>query len=242
MAVGSDLLETAADEVGVVVTLARWNRRFHLRLRETVVAGVLVLVGCGLLFHVSPWLTDGLGDSHDGYNAAIWGLGARGAVEDPVGNRLGGIHPDGMSYANHPPLLVWTLTPIVAIRDDWPLGLRLVPLLGSLTAIGILAGVPRQRGWHDGPGRGSTPRGIIGDAAHLRGDGGHPRLRLPFFALAALWVAQRSWQARPPPPWLAMLCGALAALAGWQALLTVVVAAAVAGVRRSPRADVARRS
>ena len=29
------------------------------------------------------------------------------------------------------------------------------------------------------------------------------------FALAALWVAQRSWQARPPAPWVAVLFGAV---------------------------------
>lgn len=225
------------------------NRRYHRavtpsqavdpgsrqpRTRLLACVAVLTLAGAGLLVHVSPWLADGLGDSHDGYNAAIWGLGARGAVEDPVGNRLGGIHPDGMSYANHPPLLVWTLTPIVAIRDDWPLGLRLVPLLGSLTAIGILAGVLRD----SGVGTMAQTAGVLlaGSSAMLLTYGAMvdtPVFGFPF-ALAALWVAQRSWQARPPPPWLAVLCGALAALAGWQALLTVVVAAAVAGVRRSP--------
>lgn len=211
-----------------------WRDRRVLSTIALVCA--MLAVAAALIFHVGPWLSEGLGDSHDGYNAAMWGLGARGAVEDPIGNRLGGVHPDGTPYANHPPLLVWSLTPVVAVADDWPLGLRLVPLAASLAAIALLAllmvdsGLPK---W-------ATAAGVL-----LGGTSGMyltygalvdtPVFGFPF-ALAAIWSAQRTWQCRPPRTWLAIALGCLAALAGWQALLAAVVAGtiAIAASVRSP--------
>lgn len=207
------------------------------RAQGNLIEPSTIAIGCALLavvavllFHVSPWITAGLGDSHDGYNAAVWGLGARGAVEDPIGNRLGGVHPDGFHYASHPPLLVWSLTPVVALADDWPLGLRLVPLGASIAAVGLLVVLILQAGiskW-------ATAAGVL-----LAGTSGMyltygalvdtPVFSLPF-ALAAIWAAQRTWQSRPPPVWLALVVGSLAALAGWQALFAAAIAGALAVV------------
>lgn len=198
--------------------------------RNGVVAGAILAVLIGLIVHVSPWLAAGLGDSHDGYNAAMWGLGARGAVEDPIGNRLGGIHPDGFEYANHPPLLVWSLIPVTAVADGSALGLRLVPLLASIAAIGMLAALLIDAAFS----RFATAGGILlaGSTAMFLSFGAMvdtPVLGLPF-ALGAIWVGQRSWQGRPPPTWLAVAAAALAAIAGWQAFLAAALAAVFAAV------------
>lgn len=205
------------------------------RLDRVAVVAAVVVVAVGLIVHVLPWLGAGLGDSHDGYNAAVWGLGARGGVEDPIGNRLGGIQPDGSKYTHHPPLLVWSLMPSTAIDDHWPLGLRLVPLLASLASMAILAALLLDAG----VGRWAAAAGVLvaGSSAMFLTFGAMvdtPVFSFPF-ALAAVWAAQRCWQGRPPPTPVLVTVGAFAAMSGWQALLAAVVAAAVASMSRQPR-------
>lgn len=195
----------------------------------TIAIGLAVIVASiGLIVHVSPWLSAGLGDSHDGFNAGMWGLGARGGVADPIGNRLGGVHLDGSSYAHHPPLLVWSLLPVIAANDDWPLGLRLVPLAATIAALVALAAILFDAGL----GKVPTAGGVLlaGSSGMLLTYGAMvdtPVFGFPF-ALAALWVAQRSWQGRPPRTTVVLACGVAAAVAGWQALLVAAVAGLVA--------------
>lgn len=185
-----------------------------------------------LVVHLAPWLAAGLGDSHDGYNAGMWGLGARGAVEDPIGNRLGGVQPDGTRYANHPPLLVWSLIPVSALNERSTLGLRLVPLAASVAAMGLLVLLLLDAGIGIGAAAGAVI--IAGSSAMYLTYGAMvdtPVFGFPF-AIAAVWAAQRAWQGRPPPTTLMIAVGMLAAIAGWQALLAAGLAAIVAGVRR----------
>ena len=198
------------------------------RSGHLAIAASAAFVFGALLVHLSPWLAAGLGYSHDGNNAAVWGLGARGAVEDPIGNRLGGVQPDGTEYANHPPLLLWSLIPSTAIAEDSALGLRLVPLAASVATIALAALVLLDAG----VSRWATSAGIIlaGTTAMYLTYAAlvdTPVFGLPF-ALASLWVAQRAWQGRPPATAAAIAIGALAALAGWQALLIAVLAGACA--------------
>lgn len=209
------------------------------RTGRIVVIAACAVAALALLLHVSPWLTAGLGDSHDGYNAATWGLGARGAVEDPIGNRLGGVHPDGQKYANHPPLLLWSLIPVTAIDDHSAFALRLVPLAASLAALALLALILLD----SGVGSIAAAAGVLlaASSAMFLTFGAMvdtPVFGFPF-ALAAVWAAQRAWQGRPPPPWVCAVIGFLAALAGWQAFLTLAIAAAVAMLRRERSSRVA---
>lgn len=113
--------------------VARRDRRGALVLALTLaaVAGTLVV-------HVAPWIDEGLGISHDGFNASVWALGGRGARLDPIGNRLGGIQPDGFTYANHPPLVVWITALTGALSDEAPLALRLPALTASLSSLLLL--------------------------------------------------------------------------------------------------------
>ena len=47
---------------------------------RVLLAFTIVALAATLVIHVSPWITKGFGYSTDGYNGAMWGLGARGAI------------------------------------------------------------------------------------------------------------------------------------------------------------------
>ena len=197
-----------------------WGSRCLLALTIVVLAATLVI-------HVSPWVTKGFGHSADGYNGAMWSLGARGAVEDPIGNRLGGIQPSGYRYANHPPLLVWTTAVTGGLTGERPVALRAPALLASLAALVLLAALLRDAGVGLGDVAGGLA--VAGTSAMFLTSGAMldtPVLSLPF-GLAAVWAAQRAWQGRPPPGPVLMAAGLVAALAGWQSLLAAVLATAL---------------
>ncbi len=205
-----------------------WGSRILLALTIVILAGTLVV-------HVSPWVTKGFGYSADGYNGAMWGLGARGAVEDPIGNRLGGIQPSGYRYANHPPLLVWTTAVTGGLTDERPVALRAPALLASLAALVVLAALLRDAGLDPVDVAGGLA--VAGTSAMFLTYGAMldtPVLSLPF-GLAAVWAAQRAWQRRPPPQPVLLVAGLLAALAGWQSLLAAALATAL--TLRAPAAD-----
>ena len=194
-----------------------------------------MVLAATLVIHVSPWVTKGFGYSADGYNGAMWGLGARGAVEDPIGNRLGGIHPSGYRYANHPPLLVWTTAVTGGLTGERPVALRAPALLASLAALVLLAALLHDAGFGLGDVAGGLA--VAGTSAMFLTYGAMldtPVLSLPF-GLAAVWAAQRAWQGRPPPRPVLMATGLAAALAGWQSLLAAALATALTLL--SPSAD-----
>lgn len=225
MDIDSEQVDHCRYDRSVIRDRSKW-----LAGRISVVAAV-VAVSIGLFIHVLPWLGAGLGYSDDGYNAAMWSLGARGGIEDPVGNRMGGVQPDGTEYAHHPPLLVWSIMPVTAISDDWTLGLRLVPFAASVASMGFLAMLLLDAG----ASRIATAAGVVlaGSAGMFLTYGAMvdtPVFSFPF-ALAAVWASQRSWQSRPPPTAAIVAIGVLTALSGWQALLVAVLAATVAALR-----------
>lgn len=202
---------------------------------RVVLAFTVVALAATLVVHVSPWVTKGFGYSADGYNGAMWSLGARGTVEDPIGNRLGGVQPSGYRYANHPPLLVWITTVTSAASDERPVALRAPALAASLAALVLLAAVLRDAGLDALDVAGGLA--LAGTSAMFLTYGAMldtPVLSLPF-GLGAIWAAQRSWQGRPPPRPVLVAAGLLAALVGWQALLAAGTATALALV--GPSAD-----
>lgn len=199
-----------------------WSRG---KIGRVLVGTALALVALALVVHVSPWAARDFGVSHDGYNGAMWGLGARGALEDPIGNRLGGIQSTGDTYANHPPLLVWTEAGAVGLAGGSPLAMRLPVLLASLAALAMIALLLRDAG--SSPSAAAAGVVVAGTTGMFLTYGAlidTPMLSLPF-GLAALAAAQRSWQGRPPRRWVLVSVGALAALSGWQAALVAALAA-----------------
>lgn len=193
--------------------------------RYLVLVAVVVL-GLGFVLHAGPWIGRGFGYSHDGFNGAVWGQGARALADDPIGSRLGGIQPDGHPYANHPPLTVWSSGALTAVAGDHPLVVRAPAVLGSLAAIGLLALVLAEAGasrWAvvAGVAASATTPMFLTYGAMLD----TPVVSLPC-GLAALLVAQRVWSGRPPPAVAIVAIGALAATSGWQAVAVATLAGA----------------
>jgi len=93
------IAESAAENGEVVV--ARRTRR-----QELAPVGILGALAVVFLLNASPWLGSGFGESHDGRNAAVWGLASRALREDPIKNHLGGDLGPGYRYADHPPLII----------------------------------------------------------------------------------------------------------------------------------------
>lgn len=203
---------------------------------------VVVAAAVAFLVAVAPWATQDFGYSLDGFNGSVWGLGARAAADDPIGSRLGGIQPDGDRYANHPPLTVWAASIGSAVSGDRSWAVRAPAVLASVLALVVLAGLMRDAGL----GRVAAGAGVVVAAstgmfltygAMLD----TPVVSLPF-GLAALAVAQRGWQGRPPATWAVVIAGALAALSSWQGALVATLAAGVAalGATRAARRTAVR--
>lgn len=218
------------------------GRSWGARAGAVALAFVVAAVAVAFLGAVAPWSSDDFGYSLDGFNGSVWGLGARAAADDPIGSRLGGVHPGGESYANHPPITVWTAAIGSAVSGDRPGAVRAPALIASVGALLVLALLLHDAGLR----REAVAAGVV-----LTGTSGMfltygamldtPVVGLPF-GLAALAAAQRVWQGRSPPRGVLVLVGALAALAGWQAALAAALAAGVAllapeavGEGRSPR-------
>ncbi|HMJ74573.1 MAG TPA: glycosyltransferase family 39 protein [Iamia sp.] len=195
--------------------------------RQRVIVAAVLVVGALFVGHAGPWISRGFGYSLDGFNGAVWGQGARAAVDDPIASRLGGIQPDGHRYANHPPLTVWSGAVLSAVSGDSPVAVRLPAVLASLLALAALALL-----LHDaGAAPGAVVVGIVaaGTCSMFLTYGAMldtPVVSLPF-ALLTLVAAQRGWQGRPPPTWITVGAAALACLSGWQAALLTGIAVAV---------------
>jgi len=203
--------------------------------RQRVIVAAVLVVGALFVGHAGPWISQGFGYSLDGFNGAVWGQGARAAVDDPIASRLGGIQPDGHRYANHPPLTVWSGAVLSAVSGDSPVAVRLPAVLASLLALAALALL-----LHDaGAAPGAVVVGVVaaGTCSMFLTYGAMldtPVVSFPF-ALLALAAAQRGWQGRPPPTGLTVGAAALACVSGWQAaLLTgIVVAVSLVAHRRT---------
>ncbi|HEX7134727.1 MAG TPA: glycosyltransferase family 39 protein [Iamia sp.] len=209
--------------------------------REVVLLGLTVaLVGLVFLVAVSPWAGRDPGYSLDGFNASVWGLGARAAADDPIGSRLGGVQPDGDRYANHPPLTVWTAAVGDAVSGgrSWAVrGPAVLASLAALVALAVLLADARMR-W-EAVAAGVVVMGTTGMFLTYGAMLDTPVVSLPF-GLLALVVAQRAWQGRPPSIPLVVAAGALAALSGWQAAVAASLAAAVCAFGPGARAPARR--
>jgi hypothetical protein len=199
-------------------------------------AATVAAAAVAFLLAVAPWATHDFGYSLDGFNGAVWGLGARAAADDPVGSRLGGIQPDGDRYANHPPLTVWSASVGSAVSGDRPVAVRAPAIGASLLALAVLALLLLDAGlrW-EAVAAGVALAGTSGMFLTYGAMLDTPVVSLPF-GLAALVAAQRVWQGRPPRTALLVLAGVVAVLAGWQAALVAALAAAVCLLAPRPAA------
>lgn len=199
--------------------MAPWMRRWG---PFVVAAAVVVLV----VANAASWAASPPGDSHDGRNAAVWGLSARGLLEDPIGSRLGGVQPSGTAYANHPPAIVVVAAATTAATGGHPLGLHLPGIAATAAAVLLLVVLLRRSGLPDlAVGAavvvgGTTPMlltyGTMLDT---------PVLALPV-AVATLLAGQEVRHGRTVRSVALVAVGLAAGLTSWQgAVLAFVVAA-----------------
>jgi hypothetical protein len=192
---------------------------------------LILVVGQGARMASPP------GMSHDGQNLGVFALGSRGLRTDgPIESHLGADLSDGMgTYANHPPLIYWSIAASESLLGERPWATRLPTILAALAVIPLLYSVIRRGGI-------SPVAAAVGVAVAASNPlfamygwiPDTPMLALPF-ALGTVLAWQRHRE-QPDGRRLAVLMAvaALTCLAGWQGFVlcaAVLVAAAVDGRR-----------
>ena len=112
----------------------------------TAVWALAALVGLAALVNAAPWIAAPPGDSHEGRNAAVWGLAARALRDHPIESRLGGRRPDGKAYADHPPVIVLAAA-LTTVPGEGGIALRVPSIVASLAAIALMLALLRRLGY-----------------------------------------------------------------------------------------------
>ena len=118
--------------------------------RPTLAIVIAVAVASAVFLSMNTGaMTKRFGYSHDGYNGAMWSIGADAIETDGlIKSRLGGKNSFG-TYANHPPAIyVETYLSRRLPIDSHPAA-RLVPVISSLLALGLLAALLRELKFSD---------------------------------------------------------------------------------------------
>lgn len=127
---------SVADVGKPAVTTERIDRHSRKQLRPLL---MVVLLGALLLVHASAWLASPFGETHDGRNAAVWGLASRALRNEPLGSDLGGQLGPGYRYANHPPLIVAETAAAETVAGENRLVTRSPAWAGSLVALALVS-------------------------------------------------------------------------------------------------------
>lgn len=177
---------------------------------------LVVALGIGFLANAAPWLDARFGETHDGRNAAVWGMSSRALRDDgPIASRLGGVAPN-QTYANHPPGIIVSTAVAETIAGERPLVTRAPAWIGSLVLLGLLVVLLLDAGLS--PLAAAVGVVVAGSSPMFLLYGGMldtPVTALPY-AVAVLILVQRAVQGRPLPTWTYGAAGAAVALSGWQ--------------------------
>lgn len=190
----------------------------------TLVWILAALVGLAALANATPWIAAPPGDSHEGRNAAVWGLAARSLREHPIESRLGGRRPDGKPYADHPPVIVFA-TALTTLAGEGGIAFRVPPIIASLASLALMLVILRRMGYS--PLAAGVGVVLMGTSAMFLTYGfmlDTPMIGLPL-ALAGLLVARRVQEDDAPRTWAIATVGLLAGLTSWQGALAVVLVA-----------------
>jgi len=116
------------------------------RTRAVGAAAVRLLTWCTWAVAVLPRTGRPLGFSHDGRNAGVFSLMARGIDQlGWAGSRWGSELAHGLgSYAHHPPLLVWLVSLSERVGGTHPFWTRLPTVVASAIAIVLLQRICRR--------------------------------------------------------------------------------------------------
>lgn len=196
---------------------------------------LVVVLAVAFLANASPWLGARFGETHDGRNAAAWGLAARALRTDgPIESKLGGVAPQ-QTYANHPPSIIVETAAAETVAGEHRLVTRSPAWIGSLVLLALLAVLLMDAGLS--PLAAAVGIVVAGSSPMFLLYGGMldtPVTALPF-AVAVVILVQRAVQGRPPPTWAYAVAGAAVAVSGWQATAIAAMSGgwlAVAAIRR----------
>jgi hypothetical protein len=169
------------------------------------------------------WLVAPLGPSHDGRNAAVFALAARGMARlGLVGSHAGSVLADrGGAYAHHPPSLVWAIRAVQAVAGSAPWTARLPTFLASVAVIWLLFGLLRDAGLHPMAAAVGTTVAVASPMFLLFGwMADTPMWSLPFALVATrVWVRAGQGPMSRRAQLVAGLAAAACGLAGWQAVV-----------------------
>jgi hypothetical protein len=182
-----------------------------------------------LVFTIQAWprIEAPFGDSHDGENAAVWGLSSRGIRTDGFFESRGGarLADDGGLYAHHPPLIAAETALIETVFGEHPWSTRAPAWLGSMFSVVLLFWLLREHGIRRVPGAIAVVVGLGSPMFFLYGSMLDTlQIGLPF-ALGLLVARKRAERVPTQAAWVTALLAALTVVSSWQGALLVTVLA-----------------
>lgn len=180
--------------------------------------------------------TGPFGNADEGLNSSVWAMCTRALRDDPVESALGGRRPDGVDYANHPPLTCLAGAAAETIAGEHPAATRAPAWLASLSLVPLCWLLLRRMGLEPVVASAATIGGLGTPMLSVYG----PMLDTPVVALPTavgvtlLWA--REWDDGPVvAPAAAAGLALLSGLAGWQAAACSLLAGAALVIRGRDR-------
>jgi 4-amino-4-deoxy-L-arabinose transferase-like glycosyltransferase len=195
------------------------------------VSPILIVTIFAVLFLVRSGgerLTDPFGESHDGFNAAVWSIGARSFREDPLKSRLGALSPNGR-YAHHPPLIYPVTALSQALFKNPELAARLPVVASTIAAAFLLLGLLIELGVNRIPAALCVVFGLSVPMVFTYGNMLDTTMLALGPAAGYLWVWQRSINGRANSGWVGLLA-ALVCIGSWIGVVLVGSSALVSAV------------
>ena len=189
---------------------------------------MLLAACCAFLVVIHGRFAAPFGNSHDGRNAGVWATGSRALRDDgPIASRVGGVRPDGTSYAHHPPLTYVESAISETVFGEHAWSSKLPALASTLAAAGLLFVLLRDVGLRRVPAAAGAAIGLLSPMLLTYGAMLDTPMTSLVFGVALLVAWQRSFAGRPLPWAVVGALGLLAALSGWEAMLLAWLAGLV---------------
>lgn len=190
-----------------------------------------------VLFVVQAWprVTAPFADTHDGENAAVWGLSSRAIRQDGFLASRGGARLAGGSglYAHHPPLIASETAAVEAVAGEHPATTRAPAWLGSLASVLLMFGLLRRYGFARVPAGVGVVIGFGSPMFFLYGSMLDTlQIGLPFALGLLLARAPPTGPQRAVAGWLIGTLAALTVLASWEGALLVGLLSATDVIQR----------
>lgn len=201
---------------------------------DSSAVAMALLVAFAVVFLVQAWprIEAPFGDSHDGENAAVWGLASRairnqGLLQSRAGARLA---DHGELYAHHPPLISTETATVETVAGTTPVSTRAPAWLGSLASLLLLYWLLRLYGIRRVPSALGVVIGFGSPMFFLYGSMLDTlQIGLPL-VIALLAVRRRHERTGRPRSAVIAAVAALTVLASWEGALLAGLLAVADGV------------